>query len=218
VTPAATDENGRPIVAELGRAETPQETADRKAAASAKRRSNQTAVNLVIALAASLGIVLFLILVVVRPNVPTVSEENSIDYAAVAAEAQGSIDDTLVVPVLPPGWWANRAEFTDSATDDVTTWQIGLITPSAQYIGFTQGLDANPRWVAGELENAQPTGTETIDGITWEVYDRRDVDDPGNLAYALVTTVGNSTFVLSGTASDAEFATLAASVTAELDS
>jgi hypothetical protein len=218
VTPAATDDHGRPIVAELGRAETPQETADRKAAASAKRRGNQTTVNLVIAIVASLGIVLFLILVVVRPNVPTVSEDNSIDYAAVAAEAQRAVDEELIVPVLPSGWWANRAEFNDSATDDVTTWRIGLITPSVQYIGFTQGLDANPSWVAGELENAQPTGTETIDGISWDVYDRRDAEDPGNLAYSLVTTVGNSTFVLSGTANDPEFATLAASVTAELES
>ncbi len=122
------------------------------------------------------------------------------------------------MPVLPPDWWANRAEFTDSAADDVDHLADRLHHPVEQYIGFTQGIDANPSWVAGELENAQPTGTETIDGITWDVYDRRDADDPGNLAYALVTTVDDSTFVLSGTASDAEFATLAASVTAELES
>src|SRR5207342_1416059 len=70
VSPAATDDNGRPIVAELGRAETPAETAERKAKASAKRRSNQTAINLVIALVASLGLVLLVVLVVVRPEVP----------------------------------------------------------------------------------------------------------------------------------------------------
>ena len=65
---SGTDENGRPIVAELGRAETPQETADRKAISSAKRRSNQTVINLVIAVVASLGIVVFLLVVVVRPD------------------------------------------------------------------------------------------------------------------------------------------------------
>src|SRR5690606_28187846 len=62
------DETGRPIVAELGRAETPQETAERKAAASATRRTNQTALNLFIAVLASLAIVAFLVMVVVRPD------------------------------------------------------------------------------------------------------------------------------------------------------
>lgn len=215
MTPAATDDHGRPIVAELGRAETPEETAERKSAASAKRRSNQTTLNLVIALGASLALVLFLVLVVVRPNV---SQVESVDYAAAAAEAQGAVDVELVVPVLPPGWWANRAELTSGASDGVHMWQIGFITPSAQYIGFTQGVDANPSWVAGKVENHASTGSQQIEGVDWQVYDRRDAGDPGNLAYALVATVDGSTFVLSGTASEVEFATLAASVTAELES
>jgi len=215
VTPAATDDRGRPIVAELGRAETPEETADRKAAASAKRRSNQTAINLVIALVASLGVVLLIVLVVVRPNV---SQLPHVDYAAVAADAQGAVDTELVVPVLPPDWWANRAELNTRAADDVATWEIGFITPSQQYIAFTQGIDTNPTWVAGKVANAPSSGSQTIEGVTWEVYDRRDADDPGNLAYALVTTFEGSTFVLSGTASEQEFATLAASITAELES
>ena len=56
------------IVAELGRPETPEETAARKAENSRKRRANQTAFNLIVATIASLGIVLFLVVVVVRPN------------------------------------------------------------------------------------------------------------------------------------------------------
>ena len=55
-----TDANGRPIVAELGRPETAEETWARKDAARTARRQHQTAFNLVIALIASLGIVLFL--------------------------------------------------------------------------------------------------------------------------------------------------------------
>jgi hypothetical protein len=216
VTPAATDDNGRPIVAELGRAETPEETAERKAAASAKRRSNQTAVNLVIALVASLGLVALLVLVVVRPNV---SQLEPVDWAAVAAESGGSVDGVeLIVPVLPPDWWANRAELSPGTADGVTTWEIGFITPSEKYIELSQGIDANPSWVAGKVANSPASGSQDIDGVTWQVYDRRDKDDPGLQAYALVTTVGDSTIVWSGDASDQEFATLAASVTAELDS
>src|SRR5690606_1488524 len=66
----ARDEQGRPIVAELGRAETPAETAARAAASRAQRRRNQTPLNLVLALAASFAVVLFLVLVVVRPDPP----------------------------------------------------------------------------------------------------------------------------------------------------
>lgn len=216
MSPKATDESGRPIVAELGRAETPQETADRKAAASAKRRGNQTALNLVIALVASLGIVLFLVLVVVRPDQQT---PNAVDYQAVAADAQGAVTVDLVVPRLPPDWWANRAELVTTSADDVTSWEIGFVTPSDQYIGFVQGIAANPSWVTAQLDGATPTGTADFGGISWDVYDQRDADDPGNHAYSLVATVDDgSTFVLSGTGSDAEFATLATSVAAELDS
>jgi hypothetical protein len=51
----------------------------------------------------------------------------------------------------------------------------------------------------------------------WQVYDRRDVQDPGNLAYAMTTVDGDSTIVLGGTASDTEFEVLAETVGAELD-
>ena len=49
-----TDADGRPIVAELGRPETPEETWARKDAARTARRQHQTAFNLVIALIAAL--------------------------------------------------------------------------------------------------------------------------------------------------------------------
>ena len=58
----------RPIVAELGRPETPEETANRKAERSRLHRSNQTALNLVAALIVCLVVVLLIVLVVVRPD------------------------------------------------------------------------------------------------------------------------------------------------------
>ena len=143
---------------------TPEEAAQRKATARAKRRGNQTAFNLVIALVASLGIVLFLVLVVVRPDI---SGDRSIDYAAEAAAAQPEIATELVVPTVPADWWANRAEVTTAAADGVTTWEIGFITGTEQYIGLTQGIDANPTWMAAQVENQRPTGEESIGGISW---------------------------------------------------
>ena len=204
--------SGRPIVAELGRAETPQETADRKAAASAKRRSNQTVLNLAIATVASAIAAIAIVWTV--GLVDTGSRIDPVDYAAETVEAQSSFDGALVTPSLPEGWWANTAGIDRSA--DVDSWRIGLLTPDERYIALIQTTDANPSWLDGQVRGAAPGATVALGGIDWTVYDRRDASDPGNVAYALVTETTSSTIVLAGTATDAEFAVLAEAVAKEL--
>lgn len=210
---AGVDESGRPIVAELGRAETPQETADRKAAASARRRSNQTALNLFIAVLASLAIVAFLVMVVVRPDQGALYEPT--DYAGSAADAQGVTDVPIVAPPLPDDWSANHAGLT-TGSDGVTVWTAGFTTPAGDYLAIIQGIDANASWVADQVRDARAGDSVTIDGVEWTSYDRRGASDPGNVAYALVTTTDDSTIVLAGTAEDAEFAFLATAIAKEL--
>ncbi len=216
-TPPTHDEHGRPIVAELGRAETPQEIADRKAAASAAHRNNQTVLNLVIALAASLLVVFVIVVVVVRPD--QAGPPKAVDWSSVARDAQQSVSTKLVDPRLPKTWSANRAELVDakSSPDGIASWQIGFITPSTQYIGLVQGIKADATWVSSQLQQKKATGDASFGGFRWQVYDHRSDDHPGNLAYALVTTVGDSTVVLAGTASDGEFATLATEISGELE-
>jgi len=203
--------NDRPIVAELGRPETPDETAARKAETSRLHRANQTTLNLVAALVVCLGVVLLIVLVVVRPD-PEPREP--IDYTAIAQQAQPGIGEPLIRPALPDGWSANSAKI--QTTSGVTSWYIGLITPSTQFIGVRQGIDANPTWLANQLEFSQVSGAIAIDGVTWQLYDNRDRDDTGNLAYVMTAEHGDSTIVLFGTAPDSEFETLATSVSAEL--
>ncbi|MGL4339179.1 MAG: DUF4245 domain-containing protein [Rhodoglobus sp.] len=198
------------IVAELGRPETAEETAARKAETSRTHRANQTALNLVGATVASLAIVLFLVVVVVRPA-PAPSE--SLDYAAIAAQAQPNSSEPLLAPVLAPTWNTNDARFETRA--DIASWYIGFITPSTQFIALNQGIEANVSWQSAILNNAEKTGSTTIDGTKWTVFDQRDSVDPGNFAYAMATTVGASTIVLHGTASTIEFETLASSITSE---
>lgn len=214
--PPTHDEHGRPIVAELGRAETPDETAERKAAASAAHRNNQTFLNLIIALVASLLVVFVIVVVVVRPD--QAGPAKSVDWVSVGADAQQSVSTRLVVPRLPSTWSANRAELIDSTSspDGIASWQIGFITPSTQYIGLVQGIKADPTWVSSQLQQKKSTGEATFGGFRWQVYDHRTDEHPGNLAYALVTTVGDSTVVLAGTGSDIEFQTLATEISGEL--
>jgi hypothetical protein len=198
------------VVAELGRPETPEETAARKAENSRRHRANQTLLNLVIALIASLAIVLFLVVVVVRPDP---GPREPVDYATIASEAQPGATETLLVPALPPEWTANAARF--GTVREVPTWYVGFITPSEQFIALNQGLDANVTWASAVLEDAQETGTTTIDGIEWAVYDQRDSDSPGNFAYSMSAEVDESTVILHGTAPTSEFELLAASLAAE---
>jgi Protein of unknown function (DUF4245) len=203
------------VVAELGRPETPEETAARQAENSLKHRQRQTVTNLVLALGASLLVVLVLVLLVPRSDAPI---ERDIDVATVAEQAQVVSDDPLAVPDLPEGWRANAAELRTSKVDGVTAWYAGYLTPSDEYAGMYQGLDANPTWAAGLLARTLATGTTTIDGVEWTVYDNRDSDsDVGNARYGLMTEAGGSTFVLLGTATPEEFEDLAAALAQTID-
>lgn len=205
-----TDPDGRPIVAELGRPETAEETWARKDAARTARRQHQTAFNLVIALIASLGIVLFLVAVVVRPNTTVV--DRAVDYQKVASQAKVP-GVTLAAPALPDTFSSNRADYKDKPTDGVSVWTVGLITPDKQYIGLQQGIRANDTWVSNQLDQHAATGSRTIAGTKWTVYDRRaEGNDAGNQAYSLVSTFGSNTIVLSGTADQSSFRTVAAAV------
>lgn len=201
-----------PIVAELGRPETPEETAERKAASSRRYRESKTSINLVVALVASLAIVLITVMIVVRPAPPPA---DPVDYAAIATQVQADIGDVVANPELGSDWTANAARVSTGA-DGVTRWYVGFVTPESGFAAVTQGIDANPTWLATTLEGGFATGTTTISGHTWDIYDRRDGDDIGNFAYAMATVIGTSTVVLHGTASDEEFAELAAAVSASM--
>ena len=198
------------VVAELGRPETPEETAARKADDAVKRRQRQTVKNLVGSLLASLAVVAVIVLLVPRSDKPI---ERNIDVPAVAAQAQAGIEQQLAVPELPEGWRSNAAELRDNRADGITAWYAGYLTPSDEYAGMYQGLGANPTWTADLLANTIATGVTTIDGVEWTVYDNRETTaEVGNARYGLVTEAGDSTFVLLGTAPPAEFETLARAI------
>ncbi len=200
----------RPIVAELGRPETPQEQAERRANARRERRANQNLRNLFGAVIASLLIAGFFGLLMTSPGDEGGVDE--VDYAAIAADAQHSVKVPLAAPQLDEGWRANRAGLSTGA-DGVTVWRIGFVTPDNEFLGLKQGIDANPSWLAAQLENARETGSVLIEGVRWRLYDQREVRDAGNLTLAMSSDAGDSTFVLYGTAGDDEFRTMAIEVT-----
>lgn len=205
----------RPVVAELGRPETPEEEVARKAQNSKNYRDSKTIRNLWVAVGVTVAIVALMVFIVPRDDS---SRLQSIDYRSVAVSAQRTLPVPLAVPELPDTWSSNVAEIRTASLDGVTSWFIGLITPSKQFLSITQGVDANPSWLVNEMQQTIPTGSVNIDGIDWIVYDNRDSDrDVGNVEYALTTESGRSTFIVAGTATPEEAAALASTLTVTIE-
>lgn len=207
---AAKNDRPKPIVAELGRPETQQETFERKTAATRKYRAVKTVNNLWLSLIVIIGVVVIIVLIVPRDNT---SRLQQVDYRSVAVSAQNVLPVPLAVPDLPAEWTSNVAQVRTATADGVQSWFIGLLTPSDQFFGLTQAIDANPTWLVNELKQTTASGTQTIDGVQWTVYDnRQSTRDVGNAAYALETQAGRSTYVISGTGTPEEADAIAASI------
>lgn len=194
------------VVAELGRPETPEETAARKAENSRKHRAKQTVNNLVLSLLATLAVVVVIVLIVPRTDKPI---DRAVDWSAAAAEWQPTVDVTLMDPTLPPGWVANSAQLsTDKA--GIASWYIALLSPEKQFVGIHQGIDADASWLSALVDGNAPVSSAVIDGITWDVYSNpKPVDERGLFHYALVTQAGPSTIVLRGEAGPEVFDSVA---------
>jgi hypothetical protein len=147
----------------------------------------------------------------VRPD----ASPPTVDFRTIGADAQ-TVDDRFVVPQLPDTWTANRSVFVDNAGDGVVRWETGLLTPDGEFIAMVEGIDSNESWIADQVADARTDADIRIAGQDWDVYDRRDADDPGNHEYALVTTAGDLTVVLYGTASNDEFEMLATAIGEQL--
>ncbi|MFE5407987.1 DUF4245 family protein [Microbacterium sp. NPDC056569] len=201
------------IVAELGRPETPEETADRKAESSRIYRSSQNVRNLVAALIATLAVVVVIIVAVPRGTPP---EREPIDVAAVAQSIAESEGRTIVAPDMSDDWIVNRAGIEGSGS--VRAFTVVYAPAGEDERGFlrvAQGLDADAAWPARVLSGSAPQDTVTIDGITWERYEL-DPDRTGNISVALATDAGTDTVLIYGAASADALEETARSVTDQI--
>ncbi|EIC07217.1 hypothetical protein HMPREF1529_01965 [Microbacterium sp. oral taxon 186 str. F0373] len=187
------------IVAELGRPETPAETADRKAAASRAYRQSKTFRNLVAALLVTMAVVAVVYFGVPRGSLPDPEEA---DVAAAAQSASASIGHPLLVPVVPENWRANSARLEGSM------WRVVYAPPSG-YVRVAQGVGVDAGWATKVLGGFAPSGTVTIDGITWDEYTIPSAARTDTVSYAISTTAGSDTVLIYG-ATDASTAAVAA--------
>ena len=195
------------IVAELGRPETPDETASRKAESSRVYRASQNTRNLIAALLVTLAVVAVIIFAVPRGAPP---EAAPIDVAAVARSVETAEGRTVIVPAVPDAWLVNRASIEGDST---AAWTIVYVPDETTgFLRVAQGFDADPAWTTRVLSGASVDGTVTIDGVEWDRYNIPDPSRAGNISAALSTQAGNDIVLIYGSTDDATLELAAASV------
>ncbi|MFB7251934.1 DUF4245 family protein [Microbacterium sp. NPDC056234] len=201
-----------PIVAELGRPETADETAARKAASSAAYRSSQTFRHLIAALILTVAVVAVIVFAVPRGQ-PSTAE--AIDVDTIAADVESTMQSPVLVPELDDFWRVNVAELDGGAT---VVWNITIAPADEEERGFiriAQAFDADASWAPQVLDGFAPTSASTIDGREWDVY---DIGDRGsaNVTYALGTQAGDDYVLLFGSRSAESTADLAESLNSQI--
>lgn len=198
------------VVAELGRPETPDETAARKAESSRVYRSSQTFRNLIAALLATLAVVVVIALGVPRGEpAPT----PPIDVARAAAQASQDYGRAVLSPAVSSSWRVNGA---DASGGSAPVWTIVYATDGGAYLRVSQAFDARPDWALSALGGKRPGDTVTLEGITWDRWRIGDPSAAGNVSFALGTQAGSDYVLVSGNADEATASAVAAGLTDQL--
>lgn len=209
------------IVAELGRPETAAETASRKAEQSRLYKERKTVNNLVFSLLVSVALMIVIVLIV--PRGTDQWSDHSVNVAEAAAENEAGAGRPLVAPGVADTWKAKQAVLRAEKGTDILYWYIGYTTENEAYAAVEQGFTktgeiVNDTWISQRLEAQQPTGTETIGGLEWTVYDHPGREaEKTNVVFALKAQVADNTLLVYGTDRPEVLRTLAAEVAAQAE-
>ncbi|MGZ4538421.1 MAG: DUF4245 domain-containing protein [Blastococcus sp.] len=136
-------------------------------------------------------------------RVQTVDPSTTVQLAAARASYPVQAPSGLAKDFLPTSARTNAGNVTNGGP---VTLEIGYLTPAKQFAGFTESDDPGAQPVHDVLDGATPHGTTDIGGVQWT----RSTTERGETAFS--RTVGGVTLVVSGSASDKELTTVAASV------
>jgi hypothetical protein len=192
------------VVAELGRPETPEETAARKAESSRVYRSSQNFRNLIAAILATVFVVAIVIFGVPRGDLP---ERESVDPAPIASQAAETFDRTIIVPAVPSDWRVNAAEVASDGGS--SAWTIAYVPAETGFLRFAQAFDTDEAWARSALAGAAPSDTVNIGGVEWDIFEPADPSRAANISYALGAQAGSDYVLLYGSATAEQTADLA---------
>jgi hypothetical protein len=183
--------------------------------AAAQRRARQTLINLLLSLAATVGVMVLLVLAVPRDDSNRIQP---VDYVAIANQASSESPGKLLVPTIPIDWYSNAARYRSSAQDGVANWYVGFVGPKGEFLAMTQGLDVNKTWIQLMLESNKPSGKIEIQGQSWSVYESaRENNPPKSKDYMLVLEYENNAVFVYGVAPQAALEDLASQLGSLID-
>lgn len=203
---------GPRIVAELGRPETPEETAARKAEFSRNYRASQSFRNLIAALLITLVVVAVVVFAVPRGE-PAGAPR--VDVAGIASDVESTMESPVIVPELGDFWRANAAELQGGAT---VVWNVTIAPADEDERGFiriAQAFDADSSWAPQVLDGTAPGDSIRIGGLEWDVYSLAGKTD-NNVNYAIGTQAGSDYLLLYGSRSPESTAELAESLVPQI--
>ena len=170
----------------------------------ARHRARQTVINLCLALAASVGIVITMVLVVPRDDS---SRIKPVDYTAISQKAKTDSGFNVITIQPPTNWWANSAALTTNNVDTVPVFKAGFVGSDIKYVGYTQAFNANPTWLALSLNGKVLTQEYSSKHYKWDVYESIVKNDPKKtMDYIMVLNYKAQDYVLLyGVADQTEF-------------
>ena len=179
--------------------------------AAAKRRARQTVTNLVLALGASVAIVVGLVLIVPRSESSLIQK---VDYVSIGQDAASSTELPVVIPEIESNWWCNSARWIAQPGDGTkAAWYAGFVGPENEYIGFTQTYGTNETWLALKLSGLEKTDSVADTKLSWDLWTSPEKHVPAKSKdYMLVATVGTDTLMVYGTASEAAMKSFATKI------
>lgn len=183
--------------------------------AAAQRRARQTLINLLLSLAATVGVMVLLVFAVPRDDSNRVQP---VDYISIAEQASTEAPGKLLVPVIPVDWYSNGARYRSSAQDGVANWYLGFVGPNNEFVAMTQGLGVNQTWMQLMIESNKPTGELVIAGKTWKVYESvRESSPPKSKDYIMVLEYETNAVFVYGVAPKANLEDFASQLGALID-
>ncbi len=173
--------------------------------AAAVRRARQTLINLLLALGASLGVLLTFMMVVPRDDSNIIQP---VDYVAIAQDVRATKSiDVLAPSNIPTGWWSNSARWRDTTADGVNYWHVGFVGPKNQYVGVDQAFETNPTWLALKVVDFEIVSEAAVgNDYTLTEYRGRTERKSGESLFIYTSSKNADAILVGGTASREEFA------------
>ena len=182
----------------------------------ARHRARQTVINLSLALAASLGLVVTLVLIVPRDDSNRIQ---AVDYSTISQKAKVDSGYEVITITPPANWWANNAKLTTNNIDTVPVFKAGFVGSDIKYVGYTQAFNANPTWLALSLNGKVLTEQYSSKHYTWDVYESVVENNPKKtMDYIMVLNYKDQDYLLLyGVADQSEFKSFIDSIDKELN-